>query len=131
MRSLYKMGGIGRFLSIMIYRKNRVIYSCDIPPQVNFGAINFLHKGFGIVISQYSVIDDNVSIQHGVTLGTLKTENDAPIIEKDCYIGAKATILGNVHIGQGAKIGACALVLTDIPAGATAVGVPAKIVKEG
>jgi len=49
----------------------------------------------------------------------------------NCYIGAKATILGNVCIGEGAKIGAAALVITDIPAGATAVGVPAKIIKEG
>ena len=116
---------------MMIYRKNRVLYSCDIPPQVKMGEVLFMHKGFGIVVSQFAVIGDNVQIQHGVTLGTQKTENDAPVIGDDCFIGAKATILGSVHIGQGAKIGANALVLMDVPAGATAVGVPAQVIKEG
>ena len=131
MVKFYKNGGILRVIAKMIYHKNRILYSCDIPPQANIINANFMHKGFGVVISKYATICENSSIQHGVTLGTLKTGADAPYIEKNCYIGAKATILGNVCIGEGTKIGAAALVITDIPAGATAVGVPAKIIKEG
>lgn len=62
-----------------------------------------------------------------MTLGI--NNGGTPIIGKNVYIGAKATIIGPVKIGDGAKIGAGALVITDIPAGCTAVGVPAKVVK--
>lgn len=128
----YKIGGgVYCFFASIIYKKNRVIYSCDIPPQANIGKVYFMHKGLGIVINKYSSIGDNVTIQHGVTLGTLKNEKDAPTIEDDVFIGAKATILGDIIIGKGARIGAGAVVLNDIKAGATVVGVPAKIVKEG
>lgn len=115
---------------MFIYKKNRILYSCDIPPQADIRNANFLHKGLGIVISPYAIIGNNTSIQHGVTLGTLRSDKDAPIIGENCFIGAKATILGNVHIGDNAKIGAGAVVLNDVESGATAVGVPAKIVKE-
>lgn len=90
-----------------------------------------MHKGFGIVINSNSVIGDNTIIQHGVTIGILNTDKDAPTIGNNCFVGAKATILGNVKIGDGAKIGAGAVVLSDVPSGATAVGVPARIIEGG
>lgn len=131
MRFLYKKGGLLKGLAFLIYRWNRVVYSCDIPPQAVTENATFMHKGFGIVISPYVVIGKNTSIQHGVTLGILKTDKEAPVIGDNCFIGAKATVLGNVHIGNNAKIGANALVLTDVPDNATAIGVPAKIIREG
>lgn len=56
--------------------------------------------------------------------------HDAPVIEEDVYIGARAIILGNITIGKNSKIGAGAVVLTDVPPNCTAVGVPAKIIKQ-
>lgn len=85
------------------------------------------HKGFGIVINPKTVIGKGTKIQHGVTLGINK--GGTPVIGENVYIGAKATIIGPVKIGNGARIGAGAVVITDIPAGSTAVGVPAKVVK--
>lgn len=69
-------------------------------------------------------------IQHGVTIGELGS-HDAPVIKENVFIGARALILGPVTIGENARIGAGAVVLTDVPPDCTAVGVPAKIVKRG
>ncbi|HIR89371.1 MAG TPA: hypothetical protein IAC96_10500 [Candidatus Fimimorpha faecalis] len=67
-------------------------------------------------------------MQHSVTIGKLDT-HDAPVIEENVFIGARAVILGNITIGKNSKIGAGAVVLTDVPPNCTAVGVPAKIIK--
>lgn len=61
-------------------------------------------------------------------MGELEAGGPVPVIRKGAYIGAKATILGGVVVGENAKVGAGALVLCDVPAGKTAVGVPAKII---
>lgn len=68
-------------------------------------------------------------IQHSVTIGELDT-HDAPVIEENVYIGARAMILGDITIGKNSKIGAGAIVLTDVPPNCTAVGVPARIIKQ-
>ena len=68
-------------------------------------------------------------IQHSVTIGELDT-HDAPGIEENVYIGARAMILGDITIGKNSKIGAGAIVLTDVPPNCTAVGVPARIIKQ-
>ena len=65
-------------------------------------------------------------IQHCVTIGELNT-HDAPVIEENVFIGARAMILGNITVGKNSKIGAGAVVNTDVPPNCTAVGVPAKI----
>lgn len=70
-----------------------------------------------------------VVIQHCVTLGELDGDGGAPVIEKNVFIGARAVILGNVVIGENSKIGAGAVVLTDVPSNCTAVGVPARIIR--
>ena len=82
----------------------------------------------GIVIGETSVVEDNVSILLGVTLGgTGKESGDRhPKVRAGVLIGAGSKILGNIEIGQGAKIGAGSVVLTDVPAHTTFVGVPAK-----
>jgi serine O-acetyltransferase len=97
-------------------------YTCEIEKDVeiaHFHGIVFNHK---LKIGEGSVIYQNV------TLGGINGQF-GPIIGKNCIIGAGAVILGEVVIGDGAKIGANAVVLKDIPAHTTAVGVPAKIVK--
>ena len=86
----------------------------------------------GVVIGETAEVGDNVTIYHGVTLGGIGGDPNSkrhPTVEDDVMIGAGAKILGPVTIGKGAKIGANAVVLHDIPPYATAVGMPAKVIK--
>lgn len=92
----------------------------DSPP------ILFHHLN-GIIISHYATFGKNVTIYQQVTV-TGGEPGTAATIDDDCELGAGAKIIGPVHIGKGAKIGANAVVVTDVPAGATAVGVPARII---
>ena len=80
-----------------------------------------------ILIHPAAIIGDRVGFMHGVTLGTAPNSSGAPIVGDDAFIGANATLLGPIKIGEGAKIAANSLVVCDVPAGATAIGVPAKI----
>lgn len=80
-----------------------------------------------ILIHPAAVIGDRVGIMHGVTLGTQPNTAGAPTIGNDVFLGAYATILGPIKIGDGAKIAANSLIVCDVPAGATAIGVPAKV----
>jgi serine O-acetyltransferase len=84
----------------------------------HFGNI-FIHSG--------SKIGANCTLRHGVTIGNKHDGGAAPILEDDVNVGAYAQILGGIRIGKGARIGALSLVLQDVPAGATAVGIPARI----
>jgi len=100
----------------------------DLPCETQVGR-RLVIEHFGIiVVSGDSVIGDDVTLRHGVTLGLRRTgEPGAPVIGNGVDIGAGAKILGPVRIGAGAVIGANAVVLCDVPAGALAVGIPARI----
>lgn len=74
------------------------------------------------------VIGDRVGVMHGVTIGT-NMEKEVPRIGNDVFIGANATIIGKITIGDGARIAANTLVLSNVPAGSVAIGVPAKIMR--
>lgn len=125
---LHKRGGKLRNIQIRVLtRFIRWYYHCDIPCTVDVSGVYFCHKGFGVVINPKVVLGKRVVIQHCVTIG--ENDGSAPIIGDDVYIGAKSTIIGGVKIGNKAKIGAGAVVITDVPTGCTAVGVPAKIIK--
>lgn len=125
---LYRKGGVFRFLSRVGYHIIRIVYHCDIPPSLNIENVYFCHKGFGIVINAKTVIGSGTVIQHGVTIGEKEPGGLAPQIGANCYIGAKATVIGNICVGDGAKIGAGAVVLSNVSGNKTAVGVPARIV---
>lgn len=100
----------------------------DLPCETRVGRRLVIEHFGGIVVSGDSVIGDDVTLRHGVTLGLRRTGvAGAPVIGNRVDIGAGAKILGPVHIGDGAVIGANAVVLCDVPAGALAVGVPARI----
>ena len=73
-------------------------------------------------------LGSNVSLYHRVTIG-LGPDKRVPTIGNDVYVGVGASILGGVHVGDGATVGAGAVVIKDVPAGATVVGVPAKVIK--
>ncbi|MFP4145149.1 MAG: serine O-acetyltransferase [Phycisphaeraceae bacterium] len=118
---LYRMG----------YRFCRNVYGIELPWSVELGrGVVFEHQG-GVVIHGDSVIGDGTIIRQGVTLGNRSRDRprEAPRLGANVNVGAGAKILGAVTIGDGAQIGANAMVLKDVPAGATAVGVPAKVVR--
>lgn len=89
----------------------------------------FCHQGFGIVITPTAKIGEGTYIQHGVTIGVNEDTREAPCIGKNVRIGAQSVIIGGITIGDNAIIGAGSVVVKDVPAGATVVGVPAKVIK--
>lgn len=107
-------------------------FAVDIHPAAKIGCGILLDHATGFVVGETAVIENNVSILHAVTLGgTGKTRGDRhPKVRSGVLIGAGAKILGNIEVGQCAKIGAGSVVLDDVPAHTTVAGVPAKIVGE-
>jgi len=104
------------------------IYAIEIGNQVTLGeGVNFAHT-LGIVIGGDAQIGDRVKFLGNNTIGTAK-DNGYPIVEDDVVIGCGARILGPVRVGKGAIIGANAVVVHDVPAGAVVAGMPATIIK--
>lgn len=119
------------FLARMISQIARRKTGIEIHPGAKIGRNVFIDHGMGVVIGETAEVGNNVTIYHGVTLGGVGGEKGTkrhPTIEDDVMIGTGAKILGPITIGKGAKIGANAVVLEDIPQQATAVGVPARII---
>ncbi len=104
------------------------VYAVDIHPAATIGRGILLDHATGFVAGETTVIEDNVSILHEVTLGgTGKERGDRhPKIRSGVLIGAGAKILGNVEIGEGARVGAGSVVLKDVPPHVSVAGVPAK-----
>lgn len=118
--------------SLALFFQNRVStkFGVDIHPAAKMGSGILLDHATGLVIGQTAVVGNNVSILQSVTLGgTGKDEGDRhPKIGDGVLISAGAKILGNIRVGEGAKVGAGSVVLDDVPAHTTVAGVPAKIV---
>ena len=113
----------------LLYGLNRVLFSVVLPPSARLGRGVLLgYQGLAIVIHQEAVLGDRVVLAPGVTIGGTGTSHGVPVIDDDVHIGSGAKILGPVHIGRGAWIGANAVVLADVPAGMLAVGMPARVV---
>ena len=119
-----------RELALFLQSQISEVFNVDIHPAAVLGHGLMFDHASGIVIGETSVVGDNVSILHDVTLGGTGKEvcDRHPKIASDVMIGAGAKILGNIHIGQGVKIGAGSVVLEDVPPHVTVVGVPARIV---
>lgn len=114
----------------MLFRKVRNTYGIELPYSAKVGRRVIIEHQGDIVIHGDAVIGDDSIIRQGVTIGNryLDRALDAPLLGKRVNVGAGAKILGCVTIGDDACIGANAVVLSDIPAGATAVGIPAKVI---
>ena len=125
--ALYKKGL--RFIPRFISAIGQFLTTIDIHPAATIGCRVFIDHGVGVVIGETAVIKDDVLIYQQVTLGgvSLSKGKRHPTVESHALIGAGAKILGNITIGEGAKIGANSLVIKDVPAGTTAVGIPARI----
>ena len=112
-----------------LYGVNRILFALVLPPSVCLGRDVLLgYQGLGVVIHKDSVIGDRVRIAPGVTIGGRGVPEGVPVVGNDVLIGTGAKLLGPIRIGDGARIGANAVVLSDVPPGALAVGVPARIV---
>ncbi len=114
----------------MMYRKIRNGYGIELPYTVKLGRRVIIEHQGAIVIHGDCQIGDDSIIRQGVTMGNryLDRPFDAPKLGKRVNVGAGAKILGNVLIDDDAVIGANAVVLSDVPAGQTAVGIPAKVI---
>ena len=110
----------------------RFMTGIEIHPGAQIGRRIFIDHGMGIVIGETTIIGDDVLIYQGVVLGgtSLNKGKRHPTVEDAVVIGAGAKVLGNITLGRSSKVGAGAVVLKDVPAGATAVGVPARIIQE-
>ena len=125
--ALYERGF--RILARMIMGFMQFLTNIDIHPAARIGRRVFIDHGIGVVIGETAIVGDDVTIYQGVSLGgvSLARQKRHPTLESGVVIGAGAKVLGDITIGQGAKIGANSVVLKDVPAGATAVGIPARI----
>lgn len=119
-------------LSRIISQRARRITGIEIHPGAKIGRNLFIDHGMGVVIGETAEVGNNVTMYHGVTLGGVGGEPGKkrhPTVEDDVMIGAGAKILGPITIGKGAKIGANAVVLKDVPPHTTVVGMPGRVVK--
>lgn len=116
---------IAKFISHI----TRWLTGIEIHPGATIGHRVFIDHGMGVVIGETAIIHDDCTLYHGVTLGGTSWNKGKrhPTLEQGVVIGAGAKILGPITIGAGAKIGSNAVVVKDVPAGATAVGIPARI----
>ncbi len=121
--------------SLAYWMQARVVdsFSIDIHPAAVIGKRVMLDHGTGIVIGETAVVEDDVSMLHNVTLGGTgkETRDRHPKIRRGVMIGAGAKILGNIEVGEGARVAAGSIVLKPVPPRTTAVGVPARIVERG
>src|SRR3990170_213058 len=105
----------------------------EIHPGATIGRRFFIDHGMGVVIGETAEIGDDCTLYHGVTLGgtTWNKGKRHPTLERGVVIGAGAKVLGPIVIGEGAKIGSNAVVVKNVPAGAVATGIPARILQSG
>jgi serine O-acetyltransferase len=110
----------------------RWITGIEIHPGATIGRRFFIDHGMGVVIGETAVIGDDCTLYHGVTLGGTSWNKGKrhPTLERGVVIGAGAKVLGPITLGEESKVGSNAVVVRDVPARATAVGIPARIVED-
>ena len=124
---------LGRFLSHV----GKIFTGIEIHPGATIGRRLFIDHGTGVVIGETAIIGDDVTLYHGVTLGgtSLHKGKRHPTLEDGVIVGSGAQVLGPITIGKGARVGANAVVLSEVAPGTTVVGIPARVVmrkpKEG
>lgn len=112
---------------------SQLFTNIEIHPAAVIGRRVFIDHGIGVVIGETTIIEDDVLIYQGVTLGGVSLTHGKrhPTIKKGAVIGAGAKILGNIEIGEFAKIGANSVVVKKVPDNATAIGIPAHVIEKG
>jgi serine O-acetyltransferase len=117
-------------LAVLLQNWGAMAFAMDIHPAARIGSGVFFDHGIGVVVGSTAVIEDEVSIWHGVTLGSTLTQagDRHPKVRRGATLCAGATILGNIEIGAGAIVAAASVVLKSVEAGMVVAGVPAKVV---
>ena len=119
-----------RWLARMISQLSRWITGIEIHPGARIGKRFFIDHGMGVVIGETAEIGDDCTLYHGVTLGGTSWEREKrhPTLGNNVVIGAGAKVLGPIHIGDNARIGSNSVVVKDVPADATVVGIPGRVI---
>jgi len=106
----------------------RLLTGVEIHPGAEIGRRLFVDHGMGVVVGETAEIGDDVLLYHGVTLGgdSMRREKRHPTLEDDVSVGANATLIGDITVGEGASVGAGAVVAADVPPETTVAGVPAR-----
>ena len=122
-RQLYLLGRLGSYTA-------RLLTGVEIHPGATIGRRFFIDHGMGVVIGETAEIGDDCSIYHGVTLGgtTWQKGKRHPTLEDGVIIGAGAKVLGPITLGKNSRVGSNAVVVKDVPAGATVVGIPGRVI---
>ena len=122
-----------RFLPRFISAISLFLTTIDIHPAATFGRRVFIDHGVGVVIGETAIIGDDVIIYQQVTLGGVSTSKGKrhPTLGNNVVIGAGSKILGNIEIGENSKVGANSVVVKNVPADCTAIGIPARVLKRG
>ena len=114
----------------LLHHLIRTVYSCELPMSCNLAEDVFLgHNGLGLVVHGDAGVGSGCKIYQNVTLGG-RNGQGGPVLGCGVFVGAGACILGEIRVGDNAKIGANAVVLTDVPEGAVMVGVPARRINQ-
>ncbi len=123
-----------KFIARIISQFSRFLTGIEIHPGATIGRRFFIDHGMGVVIGETCEIGDNVTVYQGVTLGGTGKESGKrhPTIKDNVLIATGAKVLGSIVIGENSKLGAGSVVLKDVPANSTVVGIPGKVViKDG
>jgi serine O-acetyltransferase len=117
-------------LAFYLQSRTSELFQVDIHPAATMGAGLFIDHATGVVIGETAVVGDDVSMLHGVTLGGTGAERGDrhPKIGKGVLLGAGAKVLGNIQVGDYAKVASGSVVLKPVPTGCTAAGVPARLI---
>lgn len=117
-----------RLVARLLSQVSRALTGVEIHPGARIGRRFFIDHGMGVVIGETAEIGDDVMFYHGVTMGgrSMRRVKRHPTLGHNITVGAGARVLGPVTVGDGVQIGANAVVVKDVPAGAVAVGVPAE-----
>lgn len=121
-----------RWLGRLTSHLGRFLTGIEIHPGATLGKRLFIDHGMGVVIGETAELGDDVTLYHGVTLGGTSWDKGKrhPTLGTGVVVGAGAKILGPIVVGDGAKVGSNAVVVKNVPAGATVVGIPGRIVEE-
>jgi serine O-acetyltransferase len=112
----------------LVYRVIETLTGISIPKSVKIGPGLRIHHFGNVIVHADVEIGKNCVLRQGVTIGNRVDEGPVPVLEDDVELGAYAQVLGGIRVGRGARIGAMSVVLVDVPPGATAVGVPARVI---
>ncbi len=130
-RMAHRLWSVGLLLlARMMANAARLFTGIEIHPAAKIGRNFFIDHGMGVVVGETAIIGDECTLYHGVTLGGTSWERGKrhPTLADGVVVGAGAKVLGPVGVGAGARIGSNAVVLKDVPAGATVVGVPGRLI---